>query len=109
MTLKTVIPRDLAQSDVEAAVDYYMQESGAELALGFIDALEVAYDLIARHPQAGSPRFGYELGLPELRSVSLQRYPYVVFYRDQTDYVDVWRVLHGKRDIPRTMHEPDSH
>ncbi|RVI93967.1 type II toxin-antitoxin system RelE/ParE family toxin, partial [Sinorhizobium meliloti] len=56
-----------------------------------------------------SLRYAYELGLPDLRSVSLKRYPYLIFYRDQPDHVDVWRVLHGKRDIPQWMQEPNNH
>ncbi|MCO5962520.1 type II toxin-antitoxin system RelE/ParE family toxin [Sinorhizobium meliloti] len=106
---KLIVPRELARSDVEAAVDYYAREAGSEVALGFIDALEDAYDLIASHPEAGSLRYAYELGLPDLRSVSLKRYPYLIFYRDQPDHVDVWRVLHAKRDIPQGMQEPDNH
>jgi toxin ParE1/3/4 len=106
---KAIVPRERARSDVEAAVDYYAREAGTEVALGFIDALQSAYDLIARHPESGSLRYAYELGLPDLRSVPLKRYPYLVFYRDQPSYVDVWRVLHAKRDIPQWMQEPDSH
>ena len=102
---KSIVPRELARSDVEAAVDYYAREGGSEVALGFIDALEDAYDLIASHPEAGSLRYAYELGLPDLRSVSLKRYPYVI----QPDHVDVWRVLHAKRDIPQGMQELDNH
>ncbi|MDX0023462.1 type II toxin-antitoxin system RelE/ParE family toxin [Sinorhizobium meliloti] len=106
---KTVIPRELARSDVEEAIDYYVSEAGNEIALGFIDSLQEAYALIANHPEAGSLRYAYELGLPDLRSVSLKRYPYLVFYRDQPGLVDVWRVLHAKRDIPQWMQEPNSH
>ncbi|MDE3819586.1 type II toxin-antitoxin system RelE/ParE family toxin [Sinorhizobium meliloti] len=106
---KTVIPRELARSDVEEAIDYYVREAGNEIALGFIDSLQEAYALIANHPEAGSLRYAYELGLPDLRSVSLKRYPYLVFYRDQPGLVDVWRVLHAKRDIPQWMQEPNNH
>ncbi|WP_027993426.1 type II toxin-antitoxin system RelE/ParE family toxin [Sinorhizobium meliloti] len=106
---KTIIPRESARSDVEEAIDYYVREAGTESALGFIDALQEAYALISNHPEAGSLRYAYELGLPDLRSVSLKRYPYLVFYRDQPGLVDVWRVLHAKRDIPQWMQEPNSH
>nr|WP_289851645.1 type II toxin-antitoxin system RelE/ParE family toxin [Sinorhizobium meliloti] len=99
----------MARSDVEEAIDYYVREAGNEIALGFIDSLQEAYALIANHPEAGSLRYAYELGLPDLRSVSLKRYPYLVFYRDQPGLVDVWRVLHAKRDIPQSMQEPNSH
>ncbi|KOF17638.1 plasmid stabilization protein [Ensifer adhaerens] len=109
MSKKPIIPRELARSDAEAAVDHYVREAGTEVALGFIDALQAAYDLIASHPQSGSLRYSYELGLPDLRSVYLKRYPYLVFYREQADYIDLWRVLHAKRDIPQWMQGPDSH
>lgn len=103
MTPKPVVPRELARRDVEEAVNYYAQEAGERIALGFIDALEAAYDGIARQPGAGSPRYAHELRLPGLRSWRLGRYPYLVFYVEQPDHVDVWRVLHGQRDIPAWM------
>ena len=56
---------------------------------------------------AGSPRFSYELGLPGLRAYALQRFPYLVFYVEREDFVDVWRVLHGHRDIPAWLSEQD--
>jgi toxin ParE1/3/4 len=30
----------------------------------------------------------------------LTRYPYLLFFMERDDHIDVWRVLHGKRDIP---------
>jgi len=109
VSYKRIIPRELARNDAEAAVDYYASEAGPEVAHGFIDALQTAYDLIANHPESGSLRYSYELGLPDLRNVYLKRYPYLVFYREQADYIDVWRVLHAKRDIPQWMQGPESH
>ncbi len=46
-----------------------------------------------------------ELDLPELRSWPLKRYPFLVFYVEQPDHIDVWRVLHGQRDIPSWLRE----
>lgn len=39
MTNRYIVPRELARSDVEAAVDHYVLEAGIEVALGFVDAL----------------------------------------------------------------------
>ena len=100
MTTKPVVPRELARRDVEEAVDYYVQEAGERVALGFIDALEAAYDAVSRQAAAGSPRYAHELQIPGLRVWSLRRYPHLVFYVEQVDHIDVWRVLHGQRDIP---------
>ncbi|MGP1678022.1 MAG: type II toxin-antitoxin system RelE/ParE family toxin [Burkholderiales bacterium] len=108
MKAKPVIPRELANRDVDEAVDHYLSDGAAQAALGFIEALEQAYTHIGRHPASGSPRYAHELNLPGLRSWPLSRYPYVVFYLERPDRIDVWRVLHGERDIPAWMHEPNA-
>ena len=55
---------------------------------------------IGRHPQTGLPCYAHELNLPGLRMWPLKRYPYLVFYVEQDDHIDVWRVLNSHRDIP---------
>jgi toxin ParE1/3/4 len=105
---KPILPREQARRDVETAIDHYVDEAGPGTALGFIDALQAAYRMIADHPGAGSPRYGHELALPGLRSRRLKRYPFLVFYIECADHIDVWRVLHAQRDIPSWMREPAS-
>ncbi len=105
MKAKPVIPRALAKQDVEEAISHYLSEDAKQAALGFIDALEQAYAHIARHPATGSPRYAHELDLPGLRSWSLNRYPHIVFYVEHADHIDVWRVLHGMRDIPAWLRD----
>ncbi|MGO6697348.1 type II toxin-antitoxin system RelE/ParE family toxin [Rhizobium johnstonii] len=107
MNTKSIVPRESARRDVENAVDYYAREAGAQVAISFIDALESTFGLIAKHPASGSLRYAYELGLPDLRSMSLKDFPYIVFYLEQADYVDVWRILHAKRDIPAWLQDPE--
>ncbi len=105
MKTKPVVLRELAGKDAEDAVDYYLQEAGDQVALGFIESLQKAYDHIARHPQTGSPRYAHELNLPGLRMWPLKRYPYLVFYVEQVNHIDVWRVLNGLTDIPAWLQE----
>ena len=107
MKVKPIVPREQAHRDVEDAVARYLAENAEAAALGFIDALENAYGHIGRHPATGSPRYAHALNLPGLRSWPLTRYPCLVFYVERSDHVDVWRVLHGQRDIPAWMQEPD--
>ena len=106
MSRKPVRPRELDDQDVAAALDYYRGEVGIDIASGFLDAVQAAYWAIAEHPAAGFPRYAHELGLPELRSRALKRFPYLVFYVEREDYIDVWRLLHAERDIPVRMREP---
>jgi toxin ParE1/3/4 len=99
--------REVARHDVEAAVDWYREDAGEDAALRFVDALEAALVHVGRFPSSGSARYAMELAIPGLRCWQLERFPYLVFYVERTDHVDVWRVLHSRRDIPAWMHDPD--
>ncbi|WP_213980796.1 type II toxin-antitoxin system RelE/ParE family toxin [Sphingomonas sp. dw_22] len=99
MTSKPIVPRELARQDIDQAIGYYLVEAGADVAMGFIDSLENAYGALADFPKGGSPRFAHELNLPGLRSWQLEGYRYLVFYMELDDKIDVWRVLHARRDI----------
>ncbi|TAM12365.1 MAG: type II toxin-antitoxin system RelE/ParE family toxin [Nevskiaceae bacterium] len=105
MKARPVVPRALAVQDVEEAVSYYLSAGTKQAAPGFIDALERAYTHIGRNPAAGSPRYAHELDLPGLRSWPLKRHPHIVFYIEHPDWIDVWRVLHGMRNIPAWLHD----
>jgi toxin ParE1/3/4 len=102
---RQIVRRALADQDVHAIVDWYLVEAGPSVALGFIDALERAFKQLARQPAMGSPRYGHDLGIPGLRSWPLRSYPHLVFYFEAPDVVEVWRVLHGQRDIPVHLQE----
>ena len=105
--MKGVVPRELANGDVEEAIDHYLVEATAKVALGFVDELEKAYAHIARQPASGSPRYAHPLGLglADLRFRPLGRYPHLIFYVECDEHIDVWRVLHEQRDIPAWMNE----
>jgi toxin ParE1/3/4 len=102
--MKPLLRRAEADTDVTEAIDYYLLEA-PNAALRFVDALENAYRHIRRHPGTGSPRYAHELNLPGLRAWPLKRFPYLVFYREVPEHIEVWRVLHGQRDIPAWLHE----
>ncbi|MGA0601794.1 type II toxin-antitoxin system RelE/ParE family toxin [Caulobacter sp. KR2-114] len=106
MSLKPVIPRERARRDMEDAADRYGSEAGEAVALGFIRALQSALQFIARRPQVRSPGWAHELDLPGLRAKRVGRYPYLIFYVEREDHVDVWRVLHERRDIAGQVRRP---
>jgi toxin ParE1/3/4 len=107
VTAKPVVLRERADRDIDAAVAHYRGEAGARVALAFIDAIEQAFRQIAQHPASRSPRYAHELDLPGLRSCWPKRRPYLVFYLERPDHIDVWRVLHVQRDIPAWLQEPE--
>lgn len=106
MTSKSVVLRPVADQDIDEAIAHYLGEAAAQTALGFIGELEKTTSHISRQPGSGSPRYAHELNLPGLRFWPLTRFPYLVFYFERDDAVDVWRVLHAQRDIPAWMREP---
>jgi len=55
--------------------------------------------------QGRRARYAHQLGLADLRFWPLGRYPYLVFYVERDEHIDVWRVLHEQRDIPAWMNE----
>jgi toxin ParE1/3/4 len=105
---KPLVPRQAAGRDVDEAVAYYLKEGSEQVALRFIDALERAYTHISRHPETGSLRYAHALDLPGLRVWPLKGYPHLVFYVERDDRIDVWRVLHGHRDLPEWLREADT-
>lgn len=88
---------------MEDVIEYYRQEAGEAVAVDFIESLEQCVGRIRRSPHTGSLRFSYELDIPELRVLGTQRFPYLIFYVPRGNSVDVWRVLHSRRDIPSTL------
>ena len=102
---RRIVRRALADQDIDAIVDWYLVEAGPSVALGFIDALERAFGQLARQPGMGSPRYAQDLGLPGLRSWPLRSYPHLVFYFEAPDAIEIWRVLHGHRDVPVHLQE----
>ena len=105
---KPVRLRELAVTDLELASEYYREQADERTAPEFIDAAERAIGRIGRSPHLGSLRFAHELAIPELRAWALERFPHVVFYVDTRDVVDVWRILHTRRDIPATLQPPEA-
>ena len=92
--------RSAASKDIDDALAYYAAEAGAKVANEFIDELQAAVEHLKAHPLTGSFRFAFELELPSLRSWSLQKFPYLIFYEPGDDSIDIWRVLHNRRDVP---------
>ena len=105
MKARPVVPRGQAARDVDEAIASYLSEGAVEAARCFIDALEQAYAHICRQTATGSSHYAHELNLPDMRAWSLTHNPHMMFYVERADHIDVWRVLHGKPDVPAWMRE----
>ncbi len=103
MSSKNVVPREQADHDANEAIVSYRDSVSERVPMRFVDALEESYAYLIDHSGAGSPRYSHELDIPGLRFWRLTGYPYLVFYIETVDVVDVWRVLHEERDLPQWL------
>jgi toxin ParE1/3/4 len=105
--MKPVVRRAKVDDDIRQAIGYY-QENAPEYTERLIDAIEETFRHISQNPGIGSPRYAHELDLPGLRFWICNRFPYLVFYVERSDVIDVWRLLHGSRDIPKSLQQENS-
>ena len=103
MPVRPVRLRERAAADIEQAVSYHIAEADTEVAVRFVDAVERAVGQKHQSSYPAGLRFSYELGIPGLRVRPSACFPYLVFYVVGDDGVDVWSVLHSRRDIPSAM------
>ncbi len=100
-----VLPR--AEQDIDDVIGRYLEDAGVDVAQRFTEALVGAFALLARNPAMGSLRQASALALPGMRCWPLRPWPHLIFYLERERRVDVVRVLHGARDIPASLADPD--
>lgn len=105
MKTRVVVRRRRARQDIDEAAAHYFHEGGAGLEARFIDMLQAAIRHIAAHPASGSPRYADIAQISGLRSWPLKRFPYLIFYVEAGDRIDVWRILHAQRDLAAWLQE----
>jgi toxin ParE1/3/4 len=88
-------------SDLQIAAQYIYKDNPTA-AYSFLEAAYDTFEFLARNPGVGRQRS--DLGFPEVRSWRIKRFRrYLVFYRPLSDRIQIWRVLHGVRDLHRTL------
>lgn len=107
--MKRVIPREIAERDADLIADFYSDEAGEEVGQSFVNALEKAYRSVAERPKMGSLRLGEEARMPGFRTRRLSRFPFLVVYFEREDHIDVWRVLHLRRDLVAAIDPEQPH
>jgi toxin ParE1/3/4 len=103
VSAKPTLRRRSARIDIDVAADYYDHEAGPDVALRFIDAVEAAVESLAGQPGAGSSIWGERVKVTGLRSRPVARFPYLVFYMEHEEHIEIWRVLHVRRDLPAEL------
>ena len=91
--MPTLIVSPSAEEDLEE-IWSFVAERDVEAADRLIDEITGRFDHLLAYPEAGRAR--HEL-LVNLRSLPVKRY--VIFYQPMDDGVEIFRVLHGSRDV----------
>jgi toxin ParE1/3/4 len=105
---KPVVPRVMAEDDLDRAIDHYLITAGTDVVIDFLHDIDNAVAHISRFPGSGSPKYGYEPSLAGIRFWPLKKFPFLIFYIESEHQIDVWRVIHGNMDITAQLDDPDS-
>ena len=61
-----------------------------------------SFEFLSQHPGLGRQRA--DLGFPQVRSWRIAGFQrYLIFYRELPGGIQIWRVLHGARDLEQTL------
>lgn len=96
---RRVVTSHRADLDIDETVDYYLERLAFEAASNFVSRLEAIKDVLAEHPALGSAAYADDARIPNLLSLAVPRFPFVVLYTDDIDAVRIHRVLNTNRDI----------
>ncbi len=87
--------------DLQAAAGF-IRHDNPTAARAFLEAAYDSFEFLARNPGIGRRR--PDLGFPEIRSWRVDGFRrYLIFYRELPDRIQIWRVLHGARDLLQTL------
>lgn len=101
--MRLLVLRQAAERDIESGFTHYIEQANVDVATAFVEAVDVALHHITHFPGTGSPRYGELFDTPGLRSWLLSRFPFVLFYVEREDHLDVIRLLHQHADIPAQL------
>ncbi len=89
--------------DLQAAARFIRRDNPAA-ARAFLEAAYDGFEFLARNPGIGRTRA--DLGFPEVRSWRVTGFRrYLIFYRELPGKIQIWRVLHGARDLHQALVE----
>lgn len=94
--------------DFEKQFTWYLDRAGAQVAWRFQAALDNSLRKISNQPDLGQPRHFRNPKLQQLRSYQVERpfHKLLMFYRVTADTLQLVRLMHGARDLPRRLTQP---
>lgn len=95
-------------ADFNLQYRWYFHEAGEDLARRYLVAVDNTLEKLSRFLDSGHVRRFPQPELHGIRSFLVERpfHRHLVFYRFDDLHVDVWRIIHGARDLPKRLLEP---
>jgi toxin ParE1/3/4 len=84
----------------------YLRQHDLNIARRFLNSAYDSFEFLARNPGVGRPRS--DLGFEHLRSWHVFGFRrFLIFYREFSDRIQIWRILHGARDLQNILRLPE--
>jgi toxin ParE1/3/4 len=95
-------------ADLDVQFRWYRMEASEGIALRYLAAVDRTVKELAERPDLGRPRHFTHPELQGLRSCLVARpfHRHLIFYRYDETTLDLVRVMHGARDLPRRLRQP---
>lgn len=90
--MKQLIIRSVAQTEISETLAWFDRERGTRIAADFLDSLDACFRSIQENPKL------FAVLEAEVRRAPVHRFPYRVFYVEESDCISVIAVLHVARD-----------
>jgi len=101
---RDIVIRPAADHDIDEQFVYLALEAGEERALRFLEATQACFNRLLEMPELGAIRTFKNPELAGLRMFPVANFTaHLVFYRPTSRGIEVIRVLHGARDLERSV------
>ena len=104
---RRLLTRPQARRDIEEAF-VFVGEKDEDAGLDFLFAVELTLEMLAENPFLGALR---RFAAPELQDVRMWRVKsyekHLIFYRVDTDGIELLRIIHSSRDYKRVLEDRD--
>jgi len=103
MSVKSIVPHRHTIDDADDVIDYYREHAGVTVAESFAFEIDEAFTCLSKHPNIGSPRPEHDLDITGIKSWALKRFPHQIYYNVQDEHIELWRILHPRRDVTQAI------
>jgi toxin ParE1/3/4 len=103
LTKRSLALNPRADFDIEDVLSHYQAQQAYQAGEAFLTELGQCLRFLTTFPRAGSLRLANEIGRNDIRTWPMNKFPFLLLYKATQNHVDILRVLHQSRDIPRWL------